>query len=92
MDLIKEQTNYLDWFTKVGWHTFCLKFDGSDYGVARALIDIFDGTFAWVKDLLIQAYEDFIAKAIGFPWDDERCLKNQSVIVADISQFLKEEY
>lgn len=40
----------------------------------------------------MQVSEEFIVEAIVLPRDGEHWFKNQSIIGADVNQFLKEEY
>ena len=44
--LIQVHSNCLEWFIKPGWDVLCFKFKGSEYGVARAFAETFDGSVA----------------------------------------------
>lgn len=52
-NLIKSHTDCWQWFARVGWHRFCLKFHGSNYGVDHAFANNFNGNVAGVGDLTL---------------------------------------
>ena len=91
-DVIQAHSKCLEWFAKVGWNALYFDFKGSEYGVAQAFAESFDGSIAQVGDLMIQFLDEFITESTKHPMDGEQWFKNKSIIGVHVNQFLKTKH
>lgn len=81
----------LEWFFKDEWDTFCFKFQGSNYEVAREFETKINVQIAQVGDLTLHVTKKIMATTTTLVTDGERQFKNKRIMGEDITHFLKAE-